>query len=60
VVTPFLFPPTAEGFEEDDAGDEALAIDPCEGEAGIEDGAVGIDDFEIAGEAFVITQPRES
>ncbi len=47
----FGFPAAAEGFDELDGGDEALAGELGFGALGVQGVAAGIDDFEVADDA---------
>ena len=48
---PLLLPPTAEGFDQEDGGEEEVAVDAGEILFGAEKGALGVEHFVIGYEA---------
>ena len=51
-----LFPAAAEGFGEGGESGPLLGIDGAEGEAGLQHGAVGVDDFEVNVVSFSVVK----
>ena len=52
-------PTAAEGLGEDGEGGALLGVDLTKREARLQDGAVGIDDFQVTGQPLIVTFLRE-